>query len=664
MTDLVIRRIPFLTGAVCRVILLWVPFCLPHAGFSQDNIGYQFGATYREVDMDSYDKDTAAAAVIIREYGERLVISSAEQVYRYHVKYKVLKHAGTNVGNVEVRLRKPRRFQNERIRRVRAASYNIEGPSMVESKLDTKEDLLVTKVSKTHEAHSFHIPNVKVGSVVEYEYEVFSPYVLDFKDWVFQGSYPKMLSEYFISVPLNVTYKITLRGSLDLTSVRNQTVSDCPFFKCQEARYTMRYVPAFVEEDMMPAKADYLSRIEFELTEVNTGSTSVSWARTWRDLDLELHQDKWFEGQMRRGKEIAGVIPGFAKIKRIDNDTLALARGIHKFVRDWFEWDGTKSFYSADIATVFDTKKGDSGDINITLIALLRFAGYQVDPVILSTTEHGQPTDAQPLLGDFNYVLGRIVIGTKEYLVDAVDDLAPFGLIPRYCYNGDGRLIVSVGSKWFSINLTEKNREISVVNLKLDAKGRVAGTMERTYIGYKALERRKEIKRIGKQEYYDKLKTSHAYIVESIEHTGLDSLHEPLVEKWVFTIDPGLETSMGRVQFNPFLTVAIEQNPFKAETRLYPVALGLPIEFKTTVLIEYPAGTEVLAVPEKVGAAMPDGGGRYLLAAEAKDSKLVINEIMSLPRLQYSPAEYPHLKELFTRAIQAQSADVIFKQPK
>jgi hypothetical protein len=414
----------------------------------------------------------------------------------------------------------------------------------------------------------------------------------------------------------------------------------------------------------MPARADYLSRIEFELTEVNTGSTSISWARTWRDLDLELHQDNWFEGQMRRGKEIADVIHDFAKIKRMGNDTLALARGIHKLVRDWFEWDGTKSFYSADIAKVFDTKKGDSGDINITLIALLRFAGYQVDPLILSTTEHGQPTDTQPMLGDFNYVLGRIVIGTKEYLVDAVDDLAPFGLIPKYCYNGDGRLIVSVGSKWFSINLAEKNREISLVSLKLDTNGGVTGAMERTYYGYKALERRKEIKQVGKQEYYDKLKSSHAYIVDSIAHIGLDSLHEPLVEKWVFTIDPGLESSAGRVQFNPFVTGAIEQNPFKAEFRQYPVALGLPIEFKTTVLIEYPVGTEVLAKPEKVGAAMPGGGGRYLLASEAKDSKLVINEIMSLPKLQYSPDEYPHLKELFTRAIQAQSADVILKQPR
>src|SRR5205085_10865348 len=116
------------------------------------------------------------------------------------------------------------------------------------------------------------------------------------------------------------------------------------------------------------------------------------------------------------------------------DDPLTKAKRVYEFVKQKFEWNGVYGLYSEyGLRKALDLGKGNVGDINLTLIASLVAADLNAEPVILSTRANGFPVELHPVLSDFNYVIARLTIDNKTYLLDATDDFLPFGLIPARC---------------------------------------------------------------------------------------------------------------------------------------------------------------------------------------------------------------------------------------
>ena len=70
---------------------------------------------------------------------------------------------------------------------------------------------------------------------------------------------------------------------------------------------------------------------------------------------------------------------------------------------------------------------GSVGDINLLLIAMLRRAGLQADPVVLSTREFGFNLASYPVLQKLNYVIARAKVNGKVYFLDAAHSQLGFG---------------------------------------------------------------------------------------------------------------------------------------------------------------------------------------------------------------------------------------------
>lgn len=54
--------------------------------------------------------------------------------------------------------------------------------------------------------------------------------------------------------------------------------------------------------------------------------------------------------------------------------------------------------------------------------------------------------------------------------------------------------------------------------------------------------------------------------------------------------------------------------------------------------------------------------GKYLVAAQASNAKVIINTLYQLAKPEYSVEEYPPLRGLVAAIIQAKPVDVIFQQ--
>ena len=123
----------------------------------------------------------------------------------------------------------------------------------------------------------------------------------------------------------------------------------------------------------------------------------MKYTKEWKDVELDLRREEKFGQQLRKGKDIVDEHVELAMSG--ESDPLIKAQKIFEFIKAWYQWDGMNGMFSEyGIKKAFNTKKGNVGDINLTLIAALRYAGLNADPVILSTRSNGLPIEIHPVL--------------------------------------------------------------------------------------------------------------------------------------------------------------------------------------------------------------------------------------------------------------------------
>lgn len=625
-----------------------------------------------DLSMTTYAGDTSAAAVVLKEFGEAFISDDDYHlIYRYHVRIKILKKNGLDQANIEIPLHRQGN-DTEELQSVRASSFNIENNGVREESLREK-DVYTEDVHKYVILKKFAIPSVRVGTVIELAYTLESPFIFNFRTWEFQSDIPKVESEYFASIPGIYLYNITLRGYQKLSRNESQIVKACLGSSgaslngqfsadCQLMKFGMKNIPAFVEENYMTAKKNFLSAIHFELSEVRHPDGRVDKVtKEWKDAEQELRQESRFGVQLRRGKDIGDEVK---KLVGAETDAFAKARKVYDFIKDWYVWNGTYGKYSElGIRKAYDERKGNVGDINLSLVAALRFAGLDVEPVILSTRANGSVVELHPVLSEFNYIVAKVNIGEKVYLADATEKLYPFGLLPERCLNGKGRVIGEDNSYWVDLKPAVTGRTISAATLTLGNDGVMRGSVQTTFAGYDAVGKRQQIlSHSSVDEYIQELARSlNSLGIKGYQFQGLEDPDKPLIRKLeieIHAFDPDAVNFL----FNPFFLEKWSENPFKSGERLYPVDFGVPLDRISVFKLDYPAEFEIVNVPEKIGVSLPQGGGRFLFEAQNAGSTFTMNHNLSISKSVYSSVEYHYLKELFNRIIQVQNGELIFKK--
>jgi hypothetical protein len=481
-------------------------------------------------------------------------------------------------------------------------------------------------------------------------------------------------SEYWARIPHVYHYNITLRGFLKLSKNESSVEKAClgsardPLSggfsaDCVLMKLGMKNIPAFIEEDYMTAKKNFISSVQFELSQVQYPDGRVDKiTKEWKDAEQELRMESRFGVQLRRGKDIEAEVK---KLIEGESGELDKAKKVYNFIKDWFVWNETFGKYSEyGISKAFEARKGNVGDINLSLVAALRHAGLEVEPVILSTRANGTVVELHPVLSEFNYVIAKVNIGEKSYLADATEKYYPFGLLPERCLNGKGRAIGDGKSYWVDLKPNDVGKTVSLYSFVLDDEGVMTGTLETTFIGYDAVNKREEIVSFPSQdEYIRELKGTMGSIeINGYEIKNLDDIEKPITRKLAITLR-AFDPDVSNFLFNPFFFDKWSENPFKSRERLYPVDFAAPVERTIVFNLEYPPGFEIVNLPEKGGLSLPNAGGRFLFEAVAKDgNKLSINNSLSIRKTVFSSSEYHYLKELFNRIIQVQGGELVFKK--
>ena len=634
-----------------------------------------------------YEKDTAAEALILGDYGESRIIYDTQVgfivEYSRHFRAKIFKKSGYDLANQSLYLYHTANGQ-EKVVSLKGKVYNMENGKIVES--DLEKDMIRDEVidNRTTE-RKFTLPNVREGSILEFTYSVRSDF-WSIPDWRFQYTIPALWSECKVSYPEYFYFKKLQKGYLTfdvaeettkpviVTGMDNEREDDGRVVKSKTSTYQIKYtdkcfrwvkndVPAFREEPYMNALLNYLSALEFELASYNPPSgMQHNYTGTWEKINEELLQDEDFGLQLKRG----GFLKDIAfKIKSAGSAPVEQMAAAHAYIRNTMKWDGRSRVYvTTNLRTAFDGTAGSSSDINLMLVALLREMGIESDPVILSTRSNGMVHPAQIMINQFNYVIVSATIADKTYLLDATEKSCNYNILPPRCINGEGRIISEKKPGWIDINSTQRYEFTNMINVTIGDDGTFNGNMQRLFGNYAALEKRLEIgEKKDHDEYIRDLETNNKGLaVDNYELINLDSLHKPYKESLKVEISDNSLVAGNLISFTPLLFDQWVTNPFKLEERKFPVDFTYPQIYKDIINFEIPEGYVLDEKPADLLIALADGKTKFTYRTALNGNRLSISSVLDIGKPLYNYDEYEALKTFFNQVVSKQAERVVLKK--
>ena len=643
--------------------LFWLVVLL-HGTVLLGQLQPEFGQlTPEESRFTAYTKDTTANALYLFEKGENYFEVRRGYIFlitKYHAKKKILNKQGFSEAEIAI----PYYHNDERSEKV-SGIRGITHNGVVKTSV-LKENVFDVDVSENWSEIRFTFPNVQEGSILEYVYEVQSPFFYNLNGWDFQDDIPKLYTEYNAKIPGNYRYNRALIGELKL-DVNDATIKKNCFslpnasYKaadCEDLKYVMKDVPAFKEdEEYMLSPKNYRSRLEFELSEyLAFDGTKKKFTKTWKDVDREFRTDRDVGGQLRKKNYFERNVP--LEIIQGNEDKLTKAKSIYEFVKSHYTWNEKFGVLRDNrVKQAFDDRVGNVAEINITLINLLNSADIETDVMMVSTRAHGLPKRSHPVLTDFNYLIAKTEINGVTYLLDATEKELPFGMLPYRCLNYSGRVMDLDGeSYWYEIEPEKANGRAIRLQMELDFEnGAATGTIDEISTGYEAYFKRNRLATTTQEEYLDQIEggSNDDFFVKSYEVVGEQSDEKKLVERYTFEVE-----NIGDQQtifVNPFLIRFFESNPFKSEERNYPVDFGYLRSYKYFANFKVPDGYKVKQLPTPVNLGLPDKSGVLRFNCVEAQGMVMVQFTLQLMSTQYTSAGYVYVKKFFENAVTAQN---------
>jgi len=636
--------------------------------FSQtEDKSYNYRVNLSELKMTSYEKDSTANAVVLYEYGNSFfdkndfVLKTEEKR-----KIKILNREGFDKANITIYLYNSNQ-RKEKVKKITATTYNLIDGKVTTTKLK-EANIFEEKYNENYTLVKFTLPNIKEGSVINYSYTIISPFMFKYKGWEFQDDIPKVYSEYRTSIPANYEYNIKLVGGKKLFINEQDIQPNClegsngAYAGCTNSIYAMKDIPAFIEEDYITSKSNYLARIEYEL-KIFQGFDGVinNYTKTWKTVDKEFRTDKDIGRQLSKSIKLKDLLSD-AIIN--ENDIYKKASAIYSYVQEHYTWNGDyKIFKDVSVKDLIKNKSGNVSSINILLHSLLKEANIDAKPVLISTRNNGFPTKIFPVISDFNYLIVQATIDDKTYLLDATDNYLSFGEIPFRCLNSYGRLMdFKNGSEWIEIAPNGLSTIQFRAELNIDKNENITGTVNSKKTGYHALNSRKKYYQ-NSDTYVTNLENKYPNIGISNHNLTSEGKTNPnFIETYNIEYHP--DESGDNIYLNPFFTTFFKENPFKLQERTYPIDFGYKDTYYYVLKLNFGNAYTVLEKPENSSFALPNNKGNVIFSSAVDKNVINIMLKISFKDTIYLPEYYPYLKDFMSKIVDIQTNSLILLKKK
>ena len=629
-------------------------------GFSQS---VEFGdVTKAELQETICSIDSSANAAYLYKYRKTYFLASGsyvELITEIHEKVKIYNKDGFDYATKQINLFKSGN-NSEGVGKIKAITYNLEGNKINETKLE-KNQVFKSEFNHRYNQVKFTMPNIKEGSVIEYKYKISSPFYYSIDEFVFQEDIPIIKLEASFSAPNTVTFKPNFKGFIPLMPERDSKLSASLGMNVNIERYNLNNVPAIIEEDHVDNIRNYISGVTYEIKTVDLGTHYKHYSQSWSDVARIIGNTDDYQDDMKKTKPFRDAIDALTSSIPKKEDKM---KAIFKYVKDNIKWNGADGkYFHRGIKKALDEKKGNSGDINLTLTSMLRHVGIDAHPIVICTKDNGIPVF--PTLDKLNYVICYAKIDGKKYYLDATEEFSDINLLPERDYNWNGVMVNGRDMVWDLIHLPKPKQAVSqiLLNAEISEDGEVEGTYKAKHINHFAFEMRDGLKDqdmdtyiANKEEDFDDIEISDYNVKNKDTYEGAVN------EDFSFYHEDLVEVLEDKIIVNPMLFLALEENPFKLEERQYPIDFGYPLKEMVMANISLPQGYEIENQVKPFIAKLPNDTATFKYMISVNGNTIKLTSLVEFKNPKYAPDDYGLIKEFFNQIIVKQTEPIIFRK--
>jgi hypothetical protein len=607
-----------------RWLVATIVIVISHSSFTQEKVKYGI-VSKADLEMEYYPSDTTAPAAILYDRG---YFNGTRREFTRHTRLKIFNATGTQFGTFIVRTP----FKSL----IDGVTYNLVDGHVVETKL-SNDNIYKEEIENGFSVYKVFCPDIKPGSVVDIRY-TFSglPYV-----WRFQNKIPVRFSELVLEPTRSVDFKRTYFGPP--INLENDGF-----------RWTARDVPAFLEEPFMNDFSNYVAHFRIDISRL----FYTEYSSSWKSIGERLLEAPQFGGVMEqsaflndKAKEIkASSVPLEVKIKMA-----------YEYIQSNIKWNKISSPYtSSEYHENFKKNhSGNSAEINLTLVTLLKKSGLDAYAAVLSTRDNGLLNPANASASTINYVIGYVKNGDTGIILDATDTDIPPGVLPERCRNLSAYVVNKPEGWWIDTSVGKKSVRRQFISIQANDAGIFVANVKSAYHDYDFLEWLPGFTEHGTEEAYTKnVLASGKGEIDQCE-LKLEKQQLKATETRIIRMnDTNYLHDLGsELVINPFIFSDIT-NPFKQETRNHPIDFKYPRSRSIHISLVIPPQYTLRSKPQALALKPASGGAKFTYLVDVTNNNLTIKVNLEIENQIYSPSDYALLREFFIQVDRKMSESI------
>lgn len=666
-----------------RIYLLLLFLFSISNNYAQD---YKFGKVSKaELEETFYEPDSSASAAYLYRYRKTAIDYFPGEGFRMiteiHNRIKIYKKKGVGLATETISYYTPKSDDNEEITSLKAYTFNLEEGKIVKVKID-KNDTFDEKKNDFYSIKKVPFSEVKPGSVLDIKYKLISPYSKIIDDLEYQFQIPVKQLNYQVLIPsfykfnkINKGYYfisplVERKNTSKKITYTTQTVGYAGPSGRTKNSYDMDYfteIYSYKAENIEGLRDDepyvtdvgsYRGGLKFELVSVEFPNNPPQfYAKTWESICKQIYESSQFGEQIKKtGYYQEDLSEALSNFVTPEDKVYA----IFNFVKSKTTWNGNYGKYIQNgVRKAYKDGVGNVADINLMLVSMLRYAGLDANPVLVSSRNNGVPLS--PTSQGFNYVICTVEIPNKGTLVmDATEPYSSINELPPRAINWNGRIVKEDGfSSWIQLNSDRYQIQEYNLSLKISDEGKINGFSRSRYFNLAAMNYRKTYNHISEEDLLEKMESKYNIEIDNFKITDKYKIGKPVAQTMKFQTEDAVEIIGQKMYLNPLLFLAKTKSPFKLKERKYPIDFIAPQKNIFKVTIEIPEGYIVESLPKNDSFEMVDQLGSYKFKVISSDRKIKFSSIMSFNKGKIAANYYSVLKQFYDEIVKKQSEKIV-----
>ena len=650
---------------------------------SRSETPFDFGrVSDEEIDLEYYRaKYPGEPAVIIADIADsKFTFNNSSRRFQYifnrEIRLIILDELGLGYGDFPIYY-----YQgpngSEEIQRLRGHIYNREGNRVRRTRINQRAGY-TNDAGNNIKEFIIPFPEVRPGSIIELRYQIASDFLFNMRSWRFQWEIPVEHSEYVVNLPSFFNYMARFKGFFEL-DVNEQQPTIETFRYTQQIqnygqkidgqtynlttpstrfRWVTKDLPGMKEEPFTDNIYNYLGHIYFEMvSEEFPDMEPKHYTTTWQDVSKHMMDRDEF-GKYLQDAAMASrhfVPPGTF------NSEIEAIRWALNEISSNITWDEDAARYADKTPSeVVNRGFGNSAEINLMLVALLRNLNLQAYPVVTSTVDNGELFSESPTISQWDYVVVQVRIPGKEpILLDATVHHPIPGYLPQRAINGRGRLIDPQLNEWVNLESNINQELTKKYNLRLDEMGNLNGELNYQYEGFGAYNLMQELAKNNDEDILKSFARKTGAAISNFNIEKSDTLNPKITVNADIFI-PDYAQSLGNELIIPALLFeTLEDNPFTAPDRLYPITFPHTGTNRIIFEIELPENMKVSHLPDSKKSAR--GRFSYEYIFEKENNKLILQATNQNTTRIVNASRYNSFRSFMERMINDNADNILLE---